>query len=103
MSAFDTKVRVGHAGIQLSQTEESELAQEAELVLGVVTFIQTGPDQMLPIPIGTLRIPMDKHFVDGLIDQLQQAAEQMKEPSKIEIASDLSRAEQVADIQSKLR
>ena len=76
MSAFDAKVRVGHVEIALVRENEDELAQSAELILGVHTFVPVSQDQLLP--------------------------EEMKEPSKIEIATDLGRAEQMAKVQENL-
>ncbi len=103
MTAFDAKVRIGEAAIQLNRENEDELATEAELVLGVLTVAQVGPNQVLPIPFGTIRIPLDKSSVVTLSEQFAKAAEQMKDRPNIEIASSLAGVDQAVAAQQDLR
>lgn len=103
MSAFEAKIRVGEAGIQLNRENDDELALEAELVLGIVTFAPVGPNQVIPVPFGALRVPLDKAAVEALAKQLNEAAEQMKDRPNIEVANSLAGVEQAAQFQQGLR
>lgn len=103
MSAFDAKIRVAEVGIQLNRESEDELALEAEMILGVMAVAPVGPGQAIPVPLGTLRVPLDKNSVVSLGEQFTKAAEQMKEPSKLEVASSLEGVEQAAKITEGLR
>lgn len=103
MSAFDMKVRVAEMAIQLNRQSDEELATEAELVLGIMAVTVVGPGQALPIPLGTVRVPLDKSSIEGLASQLTQAAEQMKDRPNIEIATDMGAVERTAEFTEKLR
>lgn len=99
MSAFDARVRVGSAGVGVIKENDDTPAYEAELALNLMGIAPVGPGQAIPIPFGTIRVPLDTGSVDALIQQLQEAREQMAErPPQVETATNLSEADRLAKI-----
>lgn len=106
MSAFDIQVNVAAINVALvkdNPENPDEQATSAELALGLASFFPVGPGQFQPIPFGTVRAPLDKVAIDNLIAQLQEASDQMKERSKIEIANDVSQAEALANATAEVK
>lgn len=89
MSAFEATIRLGEIGVGVPDAEEGKKYQ-ANLIMGVLALTQVGPNQVLPIPLGTLIAPLDKATVGTLIQGLQEAHDQMDKKPDIHIASDLS-------------
>lgn len=103
MSAFEARIRVGEAGVQLVRDNDDEKALEAELVLGIITLAPVGPGQVMPIPFGAIRVPFDKAAVDGLAKQFTEASAEMKEKSNIEVAQSLEGVERAAAFSENLK
>ena len=95
MSAFDATVRVGEAYVE-TRVEEDGKAYEGHLVLGVMTVIPVGPQQLLPVPLGTLRVPLNKQSADSLIESLTSLRDELDERSNLAVATDLSAVERAA-------
>jgi hypothetical protein len=104
MSAFDMTVRVGNASVVLVEADDgNDKAVEAQMILGVLALAPIQPGQALPIPLGQLRVPLDKASIDALISELQQASGQMRERSSVAVAHDLSEVERAAKFHQGLR
>jgi hypothetical protein len=103
MSAFDARIRVGQAGVQVLKESEDGPAYEAELHLGIMTLAPVGPNQVLPIPVGGLRVPFDIDAVDNLIQELIGAKEQMSRRPNIEVASSLEGVDRAAQFHETLK
>lgn len=103
MSAFDATINVGQVLIHLNRENDEEKAESGQLILLMHGVIPVGPGQLAPIPFGSLRVPVDKQFVDELIKDLQEASEQLKEPSKIDIVNDIEAAERLAQFNDDLK
>lgn len=101
MSAFDGRVRIGEAGIQVNEDEHGN-KYELELVLGVMALIPVGPGQAAPLPIATLRVPLDKDSALSVFTQGLEAAKQLSKRPDIAVASDLSAVNKAAEQQSRL-
>jgi hypothetical protein len=102
MSAFDTTVRVGSIGTEVV-VDENGKKHEANLILGILTLAQIGPDQFLQIPIGVIRAPLDKNAIKAAIEGFQKAYDELEDRSDIAIASDLNAVERAAQAQAGLR
>ena len=104
MSAFDMTVRVGNASVVPVEPDDGgDKAVEAQMILGVLALAPIQPGQALPIPLGQLRVPLDKASIDALISELQQVSGQMRERSNVTVAHDLSEVERAAKFQQGLR
>ena len=104
MTAFDATIQVG--GIQVFPVGEKEADDkytEAQMLLGIMATAPVGPGQLLPIPFGGLRVPLDLPSINDLISELQKTAEQLKERVDIPIASSLAGVERAAAQEQKLR
>jgi hypothetical protein len=95
MSAFDATIRVGEASIQPVQGPDGK-NHEVHLILGVLTVAPVGPGQLLPIPIGLVRVPLDYDALSGLIQAGQAALEDLEKPSRLEVVTSPAAAEQAA-------
>lgn len=82
MSAFDATIRVGEASVQVLEDEQGR-SFEAHLILGVLAVAPVGPGQAIPIPLGILRIPLDKNSTHQLSKSLQEAEEKLQERPNI--------------------
>ena len=103
MSAFDARVRIAEASVNVIKEEGQEFATEAELVLGIATVVQVGPNQILPIPFGAIRVPLDKSSLDSLRDRLDAASKELKERVDIAIAPNLNGVENLANMGKEFR
>lgn len=103
MSAFDATLRVGEASVQLQKENDDAPAYEAQLVLGLLALAPVAPDQALPIPLGTLRCPLNLDAIESLIDSLSRARDQMSRKPNIAIASSLEGVDRAAEFQQGLR
>lgn len=103
MSAFDATLRIGEASVQLNKQDDDSPAYEAQLVLGLMALAPIGPEQALPIPLGTLRCPLGYEAVESLIDNLTKALEQMSRRPNIVTATSLEGADRAAEFQQGLR
>jgi hypothetical protein len=95
MSAFDATIRVGEAGTEAIPSEDGKL-YEGQLVLGLLTVVPVGPQQLLPVPFGTVRVPLNKKSCGSLIESLQELYDSLEERSNIEVATNLSAVEAAA-------
>lgn len=102
MSAFDARIRVAEAHIQVVRENDEAPAYEAELVLGVLTILPV-EGGVLPVPIGAFRVGLNKETVVALRDKLTDAAEEMSDKPDITIAKDLSGVDRVQEFQQGLR
>lgn len=102
MSAFDAKIRVGEASIETLRDPDGK-SYEAHLVLGVMAVAPVGPGQAIPVPLGILRVPLDKGSLKSLIVEFTKAHEDLDERSDLAIATDLSSVERIAEQQAGLR
>jgi hypothetical protein len=104
MSAFDATLNVSAIqAIPAGPQDENGKYVEAQLLLGVMTTVPVGPKQLMPIPVGGFRVPLDKGSVDDLIVELQKVSELLKERVHIDVASNLAGVEQAAAQEAKLR
>lgn len=87
MSAFDTTVTVGQAGLQAIE-EENGKAYEAHLILQIVTLVPT-PQGMAPLPLGVIRVPLQKGVLAGLCKQGAEIAEHLDERPNLVTASNV--------------
>lgn len=87
MSAFDVTVRVGEASVE--PISEGDKIYEAQLVLGILTLAQIGPEQFLPIPLGVIRSHLDKQTIAEFIKSLQKVHDMMDKRPDISIAQSL--------------
>lgn len=101
MSAFDATIRVGQAYVQ-EIPDENGKTYEAQIVLGVITIAPIGNGQVLPVPVGTMRVPINKDSIKDLIGSLQEAYDKMDQRSNIAVASDISQADKIAASQKML-
>lgn len=95
MSAFDATIRVGEAGVESVEGPDGK-AYEGQLVLGLMTVVPVGPQQLLPVPFGTIRVPLNKQSCQNLIESLQALEESLEERSNIEVATNLGAVEKAA-------
>jgi hypothetical protein len=102
MSAFDATIRVGEASVAVLEDPQGKKT-EAHLILGVLAVAPVGPGQAIPIPLGVLRVPVDKRSITQLRKELEQAEEQMEERSDIQIATSLDGVDQAAQKVQNLR
>jgi hypothetical protein len=72
MSAFDATIRVGEASVESIPSPDGK-TYEGQLVLGMMTIVPVGPQQLLPVPVGVLRVPLNKQSASALIESPQDA------------------------------
>jgi len=102
MSAFEATIRVGEASIEPIREADGK-SYGAHLILGVLAVAPTGPGQGLPIPLGILRVPLDKNALQSLAKEFNETADKLSERSDLAIATDLSSVERIAEQQAGLR
>lgn len=95
MTAFDSTIRVGQAFTE-TQVEEDGKAYDGQLVFSVITVLPVGPQQVMPLPLGILRVPLNKQACGSLIESLQELHASLDERSNIEVATNLSAVEAAA-------
>jgi hypothetical protein len=102
MSAFEATIRVGEASIEAIQSPDGK-TYDAHLILGVMAVAPVAPGQALPIPLGIVRVPLDKNALQSLAKEFTETADKLDERSDLAIASDLSSVERIAEQQAGLR
>lgn len=88
MSAFEATIRVGEVQVEVAEDERGKKYQ-ANLVLGVLALAPAGPQQVIPIPLGALKVPLDKDSIGSVIQSLQSAYDAMEKRPDLQIASNL--------------
>lgn len=101
ISAFDATIRVGEASVHALEDENGK-TYEAQLVLGVMAVAPAGPQQIIPIPLGLLRVPLNKDSITSLIDELSAVNLKMESRPDIQVATNLSQVEHAAKLQQGL-
>lgn len=102
MSAFDMTLRVNDVAALAVPDADGRLS-EAQLLLSTLAITPVGVDehgreQMLPIPLGTIRAPISKATVKKLLDELQAVYDDLEDRTAIQTASNMSEAERIAKI-----
>lgn len=103
MSAFDATIRVGEIQHELKREKPDGPAYAMDMILGMMTLAQVGPQQFMPIPFGVVRVPMDTEAVDSLIADLVEVREQMSTKPNIAVAHSLEGVDKAAQFQQGLR
>lgn len=107
MTAFDANITVG--GLDLAVPGEEALKNgvhpHVEVILTVVQPlpIAQGPGQPLIVPLGNLKFPIGRDQAVEFFKKGLEAAEGLPPESKLEIASDLTAAEQAAQQMQAMR
>jgi hypothetical protein len=102
MSAFEATIRVGEASVAPIPDPDGK-SYDAHLILGIMAVAPVGPGQALPIPLGILRVPLDKNALNSMAKEFTEVASKLDERSDIAIATDLSSVERIAEQQAGLR
>lgn len=102
MSAFETTLNIGSLGVQPLEDENGK-STEAHLVMGVVSYIPTGPGQAVPLPLGLIRVPVDRNALKGFHEEIGRALEVVEERSQVQVASSLDGVDKAAQFQANLR
>lgn len=71
MSLFEATIRVVETDVEVIGGE-NDVHYEQALVLHTATLAPVGPNQAILVPIGTVKVPLDKDSTDKLIKQLQE-------------------------------
>jgi hypothetical protein len=95
MTAFDSTIRIGEIGVQPVEDENGS-SYEAHLILGVISLLNVGPGQVVPLPLGVLRAPLGRDALKGLHKEIGDVLEIVKDRPDITIANSLAGVEQAA-------
>jgi hypothetical protein len=102
LSAFDATVRVASVFFQPIENEDGDI-YDAHMILGVATLLPVGPDQVVPLPFGTLRVPLNHEALSDIEKQIAEVKELLKRRPQVETASSVAEAERLAEFQNSLK
>jgi hypothetical protein len=92
MSAFAGKLSVRSVGVN-----RPEDGTHLEIIQEVYLPLMTSPDTVVPVPLAQLAFDIDKESALKFANDLKENAEQLKDTSKLDIATDLGAVEAAAE------
>jgi hypothetical protein len=93
----------GVINVMAFDVAEVEGAQHGEIVAHVGFPLPAGNGQMALIPMGVLRLPVNREGAEELIDNLKELVEKLPKASKLEVATDIAQVREEAEALERLR